>query len=773
MTLAPGTRLGPYEIIASLGAGGMGEVYRARDSRLGRDVAVKVLPQDLASQPDRLGRFEREARAVAALSHPNIVVIHSTEEFEGIRFLTMELVEGRPLDRFVTPAGLPLGQVLDLAIPLADALAAAHERGVVHRDLKPANVMVTSEGRVKVLDFGLAKFATAMPATDATQAITMETPISTVGHIVGTAPYMAPEQIRGEAVDARSDIFAMGILVFELLTGRRPFGGATTADITSAILRDPPPPLETIRPDLPPDLDRTIARCLEKDPERRIQTAKDVRNELDRVRRTLESCVVATPPVACAPGPVRDQDAPSIAVLPFANRSRDEEDEYFADGLADELLSVLAKIRGLRVAARSSAFTFKGKDATVAEVGRALHVATVLEGSVRKAGNRVRISVQLVKVADGYHLWAETYDRTLDDIFAVQDDIAQSVVKELRTTLLGEEPDSKTSGETMAEVTAAAKGRGASGEAHRLFLQGRFLVDRVTREDVAKGLDYLRQALEIDPGHALAWAWIARARSHAAGYGWTPTTEGYEQARAAALRALELQPDLVEGHLGLGSIQTNYDWDWQGADASYGRALQLAPGSGDVLRAAGNLARDLGRLDEAVDLGRRAVEQDPLNAGSWVALAQSCRMAGNLPEAERAYRRALEISPQRAAVHMMLSLVVLNQGRVDEARAVAEREGEEWARLAALAVIHHAAGRREDSDRSLRDLIAGFSADAALQVAAVYAIRGETDAAFEWLERSYEQRDAGLAAIKCEPTLVPLHGDRRWRSLLERLRLAD
>jgi serine/threonine protein kinase len=789
MTLAPGSRLGIYEIAAPLGAGGMGEVYRARDPRLGREIAIKVLPDEVASQPTLLARFEREAKAVAALNHPNIVVLHSIEEANGIRFLTMELVEGHSLDRALPPEGLPVTRVLELAISLADALAAAHERGVVHRDLKPANVMVTREGRIKVLDFGLAKMAQGEPAPEATQMVTLASPLSTRGQVVGTVPYMAPEQLRGDVVDARADLFALGIIVYELATGQRPFRGATTADVSSAILRDAPPSLQRARADLPPDLDRILRRCLEKDPERRVQTAKDVRNELDLVRRGFESATSIAASAASSSearsaassssgtslpsfaAPARE--VPSIAVLPFANRSRDEDDEYFADGLTDELLNVLAKIRGLRVAARSSAFTFKGKGATVAEVGRALNVATVLEGSVRKSGNRVRIAVQLVKVSDGFHLWSETYDRTLEDIFAVQDDIAQSVVKELRTTLLGEEPRPDVSGGVKADVAAAAKGRGTDAEAHRLFLQGRYLVDRLGREDLLKGIDYLRQALQADPGHALAWACISRAYAHEAGYGMTQLDDGYARARDAALRSLALEPDLVEGHLALATVQAMHDWDWKGADASCRRALEIAPGNAGALLTSGALARDLGRIEEAIELCRRAVEQDPLNPGGYTGLGMTFRVAGRLPEAEAAYRRALEISPQRVATRMVLSLVLQLQGRNEEALGEAERESEAWARLSALAVIHDACGRRAESDEALHRLIADHAADAAYQIAAIYTSRGETDTAFEWLDTAYAQRDAGLSAVMSEPIFIPLHADPRWISLLRRLGLAD
>ncbi|MGQ0721376.1 MAG: protein kinase domain-containing protein [Candidatus Eiseniibacteriota bacterium] len=770
MRLSAGTRLGRYEIVAPIGAGGMGEVYRARDARLDRYVALKALPDEVALQPERIARFEREAKVVAALSHPNIVVLHSIEEEGGVRFLTMELVEGTSLDRLITPGGLPLRQVLDIAVPLADAMAAAHERFVVHRDLKPANVMLTREGRVKVLDFGLAKLDAVETASVETYAATVA-PASAAGSLVGTVPYMAPEQLRGESADARTDIFALGILLYELLTGRRPFGGATSAEVSSAILRDPPAPWPSGRPDRPPDLERIVGRCLEKDPNRRIQTARDVRNELEEVQRAVESG--GRPSSTAGAVAPSARDVPSIAVLPFVNRSRSEDDEYFADGLADELINMLVKIPGLRVAARSSSFQFKERGEDAATIGRKLNVATLLEGSVRKAGNRVRIAVQVVKVADGFHLWSETYDRTLEDIFAVQDDIALAVVKELRTTLLGEEPDSKASGQAKAEVAAAAKGRGANAEAHRLFLQGRYFVNRATAEEVAKGVELLRQAIAADPGHALAWANLSWALSFQSGFGFAAAEEGMRAARDAARRALELEPDLAEGHWALGLVQHWYEWDWKGAEASYRQALELAPGSADVLRGAGLLAMGLGRLEEGLVLCRRAVEQDPLSVQGLAFFGRVCLLRGLLAEGESAFRRALEISPEGVGQRALLAWALDEQGRHDEALAEALREGADWSRLCTLAILHHKAGRAAESDSALRELAAKRAADAAYQVAEVHAVRGESDSAFEWLERAYAQRDSGVAMAMTDPFLRALHGDPRWMTFLRKMGLVE
>jgi serine/threonine protein kinase/tetratricopeptide (TPR) repeat protein len=810
MPLLSKTRLGTYEILGPLGAGGMGEVYRARDARLGREVAIKVLPEAVSKSPDRLARFEREARTVAGLNHPNIVTLYSVEDEDGIRFLTMELVEGQSLDRLVISGGLGLARVLELSIPLAHALVAAHERGVIHRDLKPNNVMVTHEGWVKVLDFGLAKVAESKdrdPAATigATVGPTGGAPLSGVGQVLGTVPYMAPEQIRGETIDARSDLFAFGIILYELATGRRPFAGATPADVSSAILRDVPPPVLTLRSDLPRDLNRIVERCLEKDPRDRFQTARDVMNELRYIQRESGIALRQTPPPVAAPpasgsqaphSPVPQssvplspvphspaplsaavspapRDVPSIAVLPFVNRSRAEEDEYFSDGLADELLNVLTKIRGLRVAARASSFQFKGKNEDLATIGEKLNVATLLDGSVRKAGNRVRISVQLVKAADRVQLWSETYDRSLDDIFAVQEEIAQSVVKELRTTLLGAPPDSDASGKAQAEVAQAVKGHGHNVESHRLYLQGKYFVNRLNEEDTKRGVQYLDDAVKLDPSDAPAWAELSRAYAIMAGYGWLPVIEGYRKAREAAERAIQLQPDLAEGYSRLASVQRAHDWDWKGAEESTRRALELAPGDADTLRAAGVLAHLRGRLEEAERLFLKAAEQDPLHPGGYSSLGLVYRTMNRLRDAEEMFRKSLEVSPQRIATHTILAVVLSDQGRDAEALEEVSREPAEWSRLTSLAYVHYKAGRTQESDDALRKLVEAYQDTASYQIAAIHSSRGELDDAFHWLERAWTDRDAGLGQLLTEPAFRNLRGDPRWQALLRKMGLSD
>ena len=470
---------------------------------------------------------------------------------------------------------------------------------------------------------------------------------------------------------------------------------------------------------------------------------------------------------------IPSHEPPSIAVLAFVNMSRDEENEYFADGLAEELLNVLAKIRGLRVAARSSAFTFKGKGATIAEVGRALNVATVLEGSVRKAGNRMRISVQLVKVVDGYQLWSETYDRTLDDIFAVQDDIAQSVLKELRTTLLGETADAGAGKAATIAVAAAVKGRSTDPEAHRLFLRARHFIERFTQEDLQRGIAYLKEALTLEPEFALAWAELGRAYSEEANWGWSNAKEGYRRAREAAARALKLEADLPEGHVGMGWIQMVLERDWRSAEASFRRALELAPGNAFVLHQSSNLAGNLGHFDEAIALAHRSVEQDPLNSSAFFFFGTTLWTAGRPEESIAALRKALELAPMRPGARAFIALNLLFLDRDEEALAEVLQEPAEWARCFALAIIHDKAGRRSESDVALQALLDRWSNAAAYQIADVYAVRMDANRTFEWLERAHDQHDAGAAWTRVDPYLRWLHVDPRWDAFLRKMGLAD
>jgi len=474
------------------------------------------------------------------------------------------------------------------------------------------------------------------------------------------------------------------------------------------------------------------------------------------------------PPLKTSLAPL-DRETPSIAVLPFINMSRDEENQYFADGLSEELLNVLAKIRGLRVASRTSAFFFKGKDIDIPTVAQKLNVATVLEGSVRKSGKRVRITAQLIQVATDSHLWSETYDRELDDIFAVQDDIAQSVVKELRAALLGEGLGAVADAKAKADVQAAATGRADNPEAYRLYLQGRYFIERMTQADLARSVDYFRQAIALDPDFALGWAGLSQAYSIQAGYGWAPVTEGYERARDAAKRALSIAPDLPEGHVCLGRVLESYDWNWKAANDEYQRAFQLAPGNADVLRAVAGMTRIFIGPDAGVDLLRQATTLDPLSSSAHRMLGLRCFLAGRLDEATAALKTSLDLNPKAGLVHCFLCATSLAQGRAVEALALAEREALPDFRLVGTALAQHTLGHKEASDAAIAQLIERHGNEAAYQIAETYAWRGEPDRVFEWLERAYTQRDPGLSMTSSDPFFRPVHSDPRWLPFLKKM----
>ncbi len=507
----------------------------------------------------------------------------------------------------------------------------------------------------------------------------------------------------------------------------------------------------------------------------RITDAEGAAAFAHRVRQVFDGQPDAAPraPAAAQAAPQaagKLGESPSIAVLAFANRSASADDEYFSDGLADELLTLLAKIRGLRVAARTSAFSFKGKSATVGEIGGALSVATVLEGSVRKSGNRVRVSVQLVKVADGYQLWSETYDRTLDDIFGVQEDIAQSVVKELRAALVSGGEAAAMEGKVDEALAAAAQARSGSGEAHRLLLQARFLFHRHGGDDLLQAIAYLREALALDPQFGQAWALLSRALTHAASYGAAPVGPTNEEGFACANRALAIAPRLAEAHVALCEHHAMYSWKFPLALEAIGRALELAPADADVATSASMVLLATGRFAESLSQGLRAVALDPLNSRCHVNLGKTFQTMKRFPEAEAAYRKALELSPDGVPYRFALAAVIAAQGRNDEGLAEIARERADWARLFGRSWIHGRKGDFAEADRLRDELIRDNADHSAFQIAMLYAQRSEADGAFTWLERAYAQRDAGLTGM-LHWVFEPIHGDPRWKPFLAKMGL--
>ena len=794
MALSVGSRLGPYEIEAAIGAGGMGEVYRARDTRLDRTVAIKVLLADSGTDPGRRARIEREAKAIAALNDPHICTLHDVGEHDGSTFLVMELLQGETLAARLGKGPLPLGQALGVAIDIADALASAHRHGVIHRDLKPGNVMLTASG-AKLLDFGLARLthdAVGAVAGNRSSASTRAAPLTRQGTIVGTLQYMAPEQLEAQPADERTDLWALGAILYEMVTGRRAFEGKSDAGLVAAILDHEPAPIASLQPHAPPALERLVRQCLAKPPGERPGTAHDVAANLRWIREsignggpasrrlpgrlTLRPALVTVAVVLLAlaivlwqnrgllkPG-TETKPAPAspaavtIAVLPFADLSANHDQEYFSDGLAEELLNALGGVPGLRVTARVSSFRFKGANPDVETIGRKLNVANLLEGSVRRDGRRLRIGVQLVDAQSGFQRWSAAYERQMDDIFAVQEDIARSVVAALQITLLAS-PASIVSLQTK------------NPEAYTAVLQARHFWTRRGPGDLERAAASFRKAIELDPGYANAWVGLAETHHRQADNGDLPVEEGYRMARQEVERALALAPGLAYAHAEMGWIRRAHDWDWEGADASYQRALALEPGSRAAVVGASVLAFTLGRLDEAIGLDARAIEIDPLSVGPRINLGIHLYYAGRLGQAAGAFTKALELSPDFPIARALLGRVLLLQGRPQEALAEIEREPDQVWRRYGLCLAHHAAGRAKEADAALAAFVKDYKDTMAFQIAEIFAYRGKADEAFAWLDRAFAQRDGGMADLKNNPLLRSLQSDPRHAALFKRMRL--
>ncbi len=685
-----GQTLAHYRITAAIGAGGMGEVYRATDTKLGRDVALKVLPAEMASSPERLERFQREAKALAALDHPGIVTVYSVEESGGVHFLTMQLVEGQPLERVISEDGLPVDRLLEIGTALADALAAAHEKGIVHRDLKPANIMVTESGRVKVLDFGLARIA----GSEATSGSQLPTELRTrEGVVMGTLPYMSPEQVQGHAVDHRSDLFSLGAIVYEMACGRRPFAGASLAELGSAILRDWPRPVAQQRPELPAGLDALLQRCLDKDVHERVQTASELHQALRALQREVASGEVRVRSRISSPraAGTAEDSGPSIAVLPLQNLSADPDKDYFSDGLAEEILNALSQIEGLRVAARTSSFSFKGKAVDAGEVGRRLHVATVLEGSVRRSGNRVRVTVQLVDAGNGFQLWSERYDRQMEDIFDVQDEIARAIAERLKVTL----------GEKARRGTDNL-------DAYELYLKGRHYWHQRSQATLRMAIQCFEQAIEKDPRYALAYAGLADCYGILRAYGWISAETGRPPAHAAMTQAVALSPSIWEVIFSRGFYVFYLERDWRAAEPHFRKAVEINPRSSLAQAYYGFFLATGKRRDEhAVACLTLACELDPLSPFIHGLTALGLFTQGRCAAAERSAQRARDLQTDYMLALWAHGVALCGLGRAEDAvepfeRAVTLSRAPVFVGLLGMAFAR--AGRSEDAARLLSEL---------------------------------------------------------------------
>jgi serine/threonine protein kinase/Flp pilus assembly protein TadD len=753
MKLEEGTVLGSYSIRELLGSGGMGEVYRATDTRLKRDVAIKVVRKRLAENSEALARFEREAQSIAALSHPNILAIHDVGSDAGISYLVMELLEGESLRARMERTNLSTRKAVEIARQIVGGLVAAHDRGIVHRDLKPENVFLTREGLVKILDFGLAKQGVVPFSHDS------ETAAPTFGHsepgmVMGTLAYMSPEQVRGQPVDHLTDVFSLGVMLYEMLSGQKPYLGHSSADVISAILKEEPRDISEIDSTIPLAVRRIVNRCLEKNLNDRFQTARDLAFALETAadigNEELTSNAIAIQPAV-------DDASSSVAVIPFTNMSPDPEQEYFCEGMAEEIINSLAAVEGLRVAARSSAFQFNSKSHDAREVGAALNVKTVLEGSVRTAGRRVRVTVQLIDVDNGFQLWSERYDREMDDIFALQDEISEQVVDALKVTLGAEAI------EDLKRPTAA------SVEAYQLYLKGLHNWYRREKDSLVKAASLFEQAAAEDPSYALAHAGVVSAYASLGLYGFDPS-EARAKSGVAIERALTLEPELAEVRAAVGLKSTFLDWDWQRSEQEFKGAIEANPSFVLAYCWYSFMLAWNERSDEAVGMANRAVELDPLSPYTNASLGLVFLAAGRHEEAVGALNEALDIDSNNLLAIWLLTAASGAMGRFDEAVALAERAAVLTERagfyLGWLGWAYGIAGQRDLAQQIAEELVSGPEGEyiRPLNLVQVYSGLGDIDQAFVWIDRALEVRDP-LLCFNTLPYYAPLRKDPRFEAV--------
>ncbi len=737
--------LGRYQLLEQLGAGGMGVVYKAQDTHLGRTVALKVLSQSLKADKESKARFVREAKAASALNHPNIIIIYDIGREEGREFIAMEYVQGKTIRDIMAKQKLVLSEALDFAIQTARGLHAAHSAGIVHRDIKPANIMAadTSTGRrqIKILDFGLAKLTGLYRADESLNAKTFK------GAVLGTVAYMSPEQAEGRPVDVRSDIFSLGVVLYEMLSGRKPFQGRSNLAVLNAVLHEVPEPLAGI----PIELQTIISRCLRKDPALRFQSVADMELALEACRSLSVSS--------------SGRSAKSIAVLPFANVGGDKDNEYFSDGLTEEIINSLTKLQDLQVTARTSAFALRLKDLDIREIGSKLNVGHLLQGSIRRAGKRVRVTAQLVDVETGYHLWSERYDREMTDVFSIQDEISQAIVDTLRLQL--------------ARETSHVRRHPPSFEAYSLYLKGRYFQEKRTPEGYSKAKAYFDQALAIDPGYALALLGVAEFHWQNAFYGFQYPREALIQSKQATVRSLEIDDTLPEAHAILGALLGMADCDWQAADRSFQRALQLDPDSSYVLfRYANFYLRPQGRSDEATQLIERTLACDPLSVVTLWTLAYYLYSSRHYDRAIRHLLAVIDLEPSFYLAYCVMGLVYAQEGMEEKSITALKKACELCAdnpfTVGLLACGIGKAGKTKEALSLIEKLQLESRQSYVPAKAFMFAYAGleKWPSVLDWAEKSIDDRDPmAIMLLLMEPTLDPIRSDPRYAALFRKMNL--
>ncbi len=812
MTLQVGQKLSRYHIVEKLGEGGMGVVWKAVDTRLDREVALKVPPADMASDPVRMSRFEREAKAIAALNHPNIAAIHEIDEADGIAFIVMELVSGLTLARTIGSRPLPIDSVLDLSIQISDGLDAAHMKGIIHRDIKPANIIVNERGQAKILDFGLAKLVPQLGGGDSSGASGIDTvtaspkDLTHPGSAMGTVAYMSPEQVRGEELDLRSDLFSLGAVIYEMATGSSPFTANTFGLTYDAILNRTPASPCGLNGAVPPRLEEIIYKSLEKDRRMRYQGAADLRTDLARLRRDSDSgrnlaigagaartsarwrarrsaapmaAVVllvlallawlgyrAMAPAPAAPlGPID-----SVAVLPFVNASDNPDAQYLGDGITESLINRLSKLPNLRVVPRSLVLRYKDRQANPAELGAELGARAVVTGRVAQRGDTLIIGAELVDVATVSQLWGQQYSRTLTDIFSVQEEIAREISRNLRLRLTPE--DQESIGRSYTRNT----------EAFQLYSKSLHHMRRGTREDYEEAIRLAQQALVADlrqrgaveegesedPGFALAYSALARIYTLQAFNGFVPPREVYPKAQQAALFALQMDDSLADAHGSLAFVRFFYEWDWDAAENEFRRALELEPGDDEIRRDYSGYLLAMGRSEEAVAEARRARELDPVSDEHSALLAQEYFWTRRYDEALAEMSATLGLNPDSGVARLrpqIRSVLGEHDAAIAGYREYLAGGGHEDLFNPTMAYFLGAAGRREEALAAVSDEVS------AVQRAWIHAALGERDRAFDLLETAYEERAINLLWIKVQPWFDPLRSDARFDDLLRRMNL--